>query len=631
MDSGWTIVKILMRMNLLISLIEAIALILGAASVEELDPSDVERFEWRSAHPLGINSASRRMLSESGLFTDFQCVSLLDYIERTGPVLSRSELSYVDGFDAELAEALSFFISFDESPPPQAHWRPEGSLYSDFVASVKAGGVSADYSGGYGAYARVDRGESFEMSLGGAGAWNALTGASGKSAASSGKVRSSLKSFTFSAAATMPGNRVRLYVGDFNMRFGQGLSQWSTMSIDDPSSAMSLIRRPTGLTTSRSRSGNYAQTGLGAIFETRRVTLTAAVTVPNLKSVVIGAANSARKKGDVAGVQALVNFNWWGRWVSCGFTSAVLCLPMARPPEGNTDSSASGDRKAKLPAWKCTADFAADFRGCIKGVSLAGEVAGGYEMPFRATLSCVSPRLAEHFRTGASLRYAPQRHIAILTSEYSARSGHTASLSLRLRHAKTNASTAASLPKVTDDFRMDSRYKFRWKENSYAALRIRETLNINDLKSSVFGCRGDVMTGYYDIWASGGTVSFSKSSKWGMVAYLEQSCRKEGIAAAYLRAGIFSVDDWNGRIYVYEHDVEGRFNVPVFYGRGVWASLFASWRFCRWGKLSARMAYFSYPFMRPSDRKPDKVEAKVLLTCRLCRCRVSAPRVCSCP
>lgn len=598
-------------MKLLISLMEAIALILGVASVEELDPADVERFEWRSAHPLGINSASRRVLSESGLFTDFQCVALLDYIERAGPVLSRSELSYVDGFDTELAEALSFFISFDGSPPQRKRWRPEGSLYSDFAESVKAGGgSSADYSGGYGAYARVDRGEAFEMALGGAGAWIALTGASGKSEASSGKVISSLKSFTFSAAASLPGNRVRLYAGDFNMRFGQGLSQWSTMSIDDPSSALSLIRRPTGLKTSRSRNGNYAQTGLGATFETRRLTLTGAVTVPNLKSVLISTANSTRKKSDVAGVQALVNVNWWGRWVSCGLTSTVLCLPAARAPATSAEgiSAAPGGME-----WRSTADFAADFRGCFKGVSLAGEAAGGYGMPFRATLSCVSPRLAEHFRLGASIRYSPQRHIAVLTSEYSARSGHTASLSLRLRHVSAKG---ASPTKGTDDLRTDARYRYSWGGMSYASFKARETFNLNELSSSVFNCRGDVSAGYCDIWASGGSVSFSKSSKWGMVAYLEQSCRKDGGISAYLRAGIFSVDDWAGRIYVYEHDVEGRFNVPAFYGRGVWTSLFASWRFFRWGKLSARAAYFSYPFMRPSDRKPDKVEARILLNCR---------------
>ena len=75
-------------MNAVMTLIEAIMLIVGAASAEELDEHETERFVWLSDHPLNINSASRRALSESGLFTDFQVVALLDYISATGPVLS---------------------------------------------------------------------------------------------------------------------------------------------------------------------------------------------------------------------------------------------------------------------------------------------------------------------------------------------------------------------------------------------------------------------------------------------------------------------------------------------------------------------------------------------------------------
>ena len=84
-------------MNLVMTLIEAIALIVGAVSPEEVTESERERLVWRSLHPLNINSASRRALSESGLFSDFQVVSLLDYISSAGAVLSRSELSVVDG------------------------------------------------------------------------------------------------------------------------------------------------------------------------------------------------------------------------------------------------------------------------------------------------------------------------------------------------------------------------------------------------------------------------------------------------------------------------------------------------------------------------------------------------------
>ncbi len=568
----------MMTGNVFMTLIEAVALIVGALSPEEVTESERERFLWRNAHPLDINSASRRTLSESGLFSDFQIVSLLDYISTAGAVLSRSELALIDGFDAEIAEALSFFVSFGNAPPPE-RWSSENSIYAD--------------TGLYGLHSQISRGESFEFSLGGAGTW-------------AGK----LDSMSSSAAVTLPGRKSRLYAGDFNLRFGQGLTAWNTMTIDDPSSAASLIRRPTGLKLSRSLTGKYAQTGLGCGFDAGPFTFTVAGTVPGLKKVLTGVVNSSRGKNDVAGLQGLFNCNWWHRRFSLGFTSVVTGLPSAAGTVGGA-------------FWNCTADFSVDFRGCFGGFDIASELAGGIGLPFRAVVSATSPRLAEHFKVGTSLRYSPSRHIALLVAEFSSRGGHSASLSFRLRHTASEGSSGSSsdisggkLP-GTNDVRVDFRYKFRWNEVSSAALRVRETLDINKPESGVFTCRGDVSAGYAGIWASAASVSFSHSGKWGMVVFVEESCRATGKFSACLRAGIFSVDDWAGRLYVYEHDIPGRFNVPAMYGRGVWGSLFINWKFCRKGSLSARLAYKSYPFMPSATRKPDRLEARIFLSFRI--------------
>ncbi len=598
----------MMTGNVFMTLIEAVALIVGALSPEEVTESERERFLWRNAHPLDINSASRRTLSESGLFSDFQIVSLLDYISTAGAVLSRSELALIDGFDAEIAEALSFFVSFGNAPPPE-RWSSENRIYAD--------------TGLYGLHSQISRGESFEFSLGGAGTW-------------AGK----LDAMSSSAAVTLPGRKSRLYAGDFNLRFGQGLSAWNTMTIDDPSSAASLIRRPTGLKLSRSLTGKYAQTGLGCSFDTGPLTFTVAGTVPGLKKVLTGVVNSSRGKNDVAGLQGLFNCNWWHRRFSLGFTSVVTGLPSAAGTVGGADAgtvSGEGDGADAGTVsgdgadagqnggafWNCTADFSVDFRGCFGGFDIASELAGGIGLPFRAVVSATSPRLAEHFKVGTSLRYSPSRHIALLVAEFSSRGGHSASLSFRLRHTASEGSSGSSsdisggkLP-GTNDVRVDFRYKFRWNEASYAALRVRETLDINKPESGVFTCRGDVSAGYAGIWASAASVSFSHSGKWGMVVFVEESCRATGKLSACLRAGIFSVDDWAGRLYVYEHDIPGRFNVPAMYGRGVWGSLFINWKFCRKGSLSTRLAYKSYPFMPSATRKPDRLEARIFLSFRI--------------
>lgn len=572
-------------MKLLMTLLEAIAIILGAASPEELDSADVERFSWMNAHPLDMNSASRRELAESGLFSDFQIVSLLDYISVSGAVLSRSELAYVDGFDAETAEALSFFVSFSEMPETGGKWRSESRVY-------------AGLSDGYGANLYLSRGKSFELALGGAGGWNARSsGGTSSTVSSAGTYGQGLKAVTLSACSSLARGRLRLYAGDFNLRFGQGLSAWNTMTVEDPSSATSLIRRPSGIKISRSLSGK-AGTGAGAEFEAGPLTFTAAVTVPNLKTVLISAVNSARRKTDVAGLHGLFNCGWWHRSFTLGLTASVTGTPLP------------GAR-----SWDCMADFSSDFRGCFGGFDLAAEVAGGYGVPLRAVVSAVSPKLAEHFRVGTSLRCEASRHSAVLVSEYSSRKGHSASACLRFRHPVRSAAgqnTGAS-GRGSDNLRADARYGFASGERISVSLRMRGTWNMGLPASSVYHFRGDLSAGYGGIWKSSVMAAFSRSSKWGMAVFLEESCAVTGKLSAFLRAGIFSVDDWNGRIYVYEHDVYGRFNVPALYGRGVWVSFFSSWKFSRAGKVSIRTSWRGHPFMPPSSRRPDKVEARLLL------------------
>jgi hypothetical protein len=79
----------------------------------------------------------------------------------------------------------------------------------------------------------------------------------------------------------------------------------------------------------------------------------------------------------------------------------------------------------------------------------------------------------------------------------------------------------------------------------------------------------------------------------------------------YLRQGLFFVDDWEDRIYVYERDAPGSFNVPAMYGRGWFVSAVASARMSRMMRLYARASYVGYQFMPYEKRKPGKAELKL--------------------
>ena len=89
--------------------ISRIAAFLGVASEEELSDEEVERLGEFLRRPLKINLLSRSRMTASGLFTDYQVASLMDYRQRHGEILSFMELSMVDGFGKQYVEVLKPF------------------------------------------------------------------------------------------------------------------------------------------------------------------------------------------------------------------------------------------------------------------------------------------------------------------------------------------------------------------------------------------------------------------------------------------------------------------------------------------------------------------------------------------
>lgn len=83
---------------------------------------------------------------------------------------------------------------------------------------------------------------------------------------------------------------------------------------------------------------------------------------------------------------------------------------------------------------------------------------------------------------------------------------------------------------------------------------------------------------------------FGRGFAW--LWYLEAG--REGAFSAFLRGGIFKADNWDDRIYVYERDAPGGFNVPAYYGRGWNVSFFGGRKTGRMA-LYLRASYVCYP------------------------------------
>jgi hypothetical protein len=111
-------------------------------------------------------------------------------------------------------------------------------------------------------------------------------------------------------------------------------------------------------------------------------------------------------------------------------------------------------------------------------------------------------------------------------------------------------------------------------------------------------------------WSGSMRMNVLNCDRTGVLSYMEAGYQSERLTAD-LRQGIFFIDDWDDRIYVYERDAPGSFNVPAMYGRGVWTSVMASFRFTSSWRLYARASVISYPFMQ--KKKPGKAELKLQL------------------
>lgn len=98
------------------------------------------------------------------------------------------------------------------------------------------------------------------------------------------------------------------------------------------------------------------------------------------------------------------------------------------------------------------------------------------------------------------------------------------------------------------------------------------------------------------------------------MGYLEEGFKNEKYAV-YARGTVFFIDNWDDRIYVYERDAPGSFNVPALYGRGFAASLVAALKFSRRHALHARAGITCYPWM-PAP-KPSRFELKLQYTLRI--------------
>ncbi len=235
-------------MKNLIIVVEAILYLTGASSLEELDEETVCRFERLESFPVLINYCSQNALKESGLMSAFQAASLIEYRDRTGAVLSETELGLIDGFSPETARALMPFISLESGNSP---------------------GQRAKQSSG----SELTLNGSFRKSDGTAGSGSARYSYDNRTCSINAGFKYNGQA-DGSVCVTYSGRKAIRFVvlGDYNLSYGQGACLWSGFSLSGIPTVDAIYRKPSGISRSFSSSRGNKYRGLAASFATGRFT-----------------------------------------------------------------------------------------------------------------------------------------------------------------------------------------------------------------------------------------------------------------------------------------------------------------------------------------------------------------------
>lgn len=545
---------------------DAVLLLSGASSMEELSAEELERYEDLRRKPLDLNRCSRSRLLACGLFTPFQVASILEHRRQGGEILSLTELMLIEGFTSRKVDALRHFIVIraEDGPIGAKKLRPELDLELRGAVSVPVPDLRSKDRGeqrtGYGSKLHLSLGQRAELSI------------VGRKSYDSGRFG------PVSASAVYYGRRYlgKVVLGAFNARFGEGLTQWSGFSLSSLSSVASFRKSGSGLSPSASFSPGM--TGMAADFNLRRFTL----------STAIGCAPEALAKlslftkasGSTApGIEALADLSWTGRLIHAGVTA--------------TCEAAGVHFLGSLPNLSLFGETSLTYKGAFSAI--AGTVwTPEYARKFALQLRWFDPSIKGK-NSGAAFGFELPDWCFTLDARYRAdtrkqkyrgflRYSKEIILPARPRAPSSVPPPEVNLPEASASVPARSLTVSARLAANYAPGEAHPTRV--ELRSELAFTSG--------AWKFSTRLDGIYCASFAFHAFLEAGYLTQKLSS-YLRLGGFLIDNWDDRIWVYERDAPGSFTVPAYYGRGVHCSLYCAWKPSRHHSLYLRTSLVSYP------------------------------------
>lgn len=351
---------------------------------------------------------------------------------------------------------------------------------------------------------------------------------------------------TVSIAVYGRGKLSQMVFGDFSARFGQGLVAWSGFRMSGYGTADSFLLKPSGIGITGSASSEMK--GIAATWDIGRWSASAAYSFSGSQPVanLTGHFRSASIGLNATSRAVSVDWHAAGRGASFFGEAAAAYDGEVSALSGLLWIPRYGTKAALLGRWLGTSGRQ------YSGAALAFEnrwTAASLDLGYRADKALMQHKASVQLRRNFRLGRADV--------------GPALKMSARLRPsdaARWRTALRADCAAISGPFRTALRYEF---------CHCRSTAHL---------------------------------------CYIESGYSRE-TAGIFVRASVFRIDDWEDRIYVYERDAPGTFNVPAYYGRGFSASVFARLRFRRRHSLWLRIAALQYPWQ--ATARPGRLDASL--------------------
>ena len=639
---------------------DAVLLLCGAGTLEELSEDEWERYRHLADHPLDLNACTRSAMLSSGLFSPFQAASLLDRRMRDGDILSYTELGYTDGFTPELARALSHFVVLRSRNPPGKPSVPQ--LHASLLLRTSCSGSSSVPAARAALQTAAAHSTSGANSTASGKNPSAATSsfASGKNDPFSGSAafgiktaislegrldafwsaRKSYSDRTFGPGTislaiygkSIPG---RILLGDYSARFGQGLLLWSGFSIAGFSSVQSFRRNASGL----SASSSFTRTlhGIGLDLALGRSTISAVWSTPvqstnprllalNYNHIFRTSSTGATLLADPGRLYAAsIDFRAGLPRLSLSGEFALELLP-APASAALAPAPASVAASAAVPSLAAPAVAASASVAPVSAASATPQPDSPAAIFVPAGLLSAVWTPSYGNRLAVLARYYPQNWSQLAASPPSAFSTakdefgsaflfqsarYTLSLDLARRLSEANWQyrllASANLP-----FRLGLPGRTQRKVNSSTG--IDGTISVRSLSrfrpSQSLPFRQDLRC---DLKLELNRLKLNTRCNllwcrnFAMLGYIEPGFSDQFFSLWFRLTG-YSVPSWDDRISTWERDIPGSFTVPARYGKGLALSCTSSLTIQRKRlryRLNARLSYDVYSRKETLTRKPE--------------------------